>query len=156
MNLLRPCLPLLALSITGCAQSLPLELRFPSTNTFLVATEVRIRVYDTSASSCPQLVTAVSGGSMAPGTALSSVTYPTCSAYAGAAVPDPGSGRRSILVEALNRNGTATILVGCTEAEAYPGAPPITVALYPTSNYATELVANPPVGTIADRCGGGV
>ena len=156
MNLLRRCLPLLALSLTGCVQSLPLEIRFPSTNTFLVATEVRIRVYDTSASSCPQLVTAVRGGSMASGTELSNVTYAACDVYTGAVVPDPGSGRKSMLVEALDRNGTATILVGCTEAEAFPGAPPISVSLYPTRGYAAELAANPPMGNIAARCGGGV
>jgi len=147
---------MLALSLAGCVQTLPLEIRFPSTNTFLVATEVRIRVYDTSASSCPQLVTAVSGGSMASGMDLSNETYAACDVFRGAAVPDPGSGRKSVLVEALNRNSTATILIGCTEAEAYPGAPPIAVALYPTDNYAVELAANPPTGTIASRCGGGV
>jgi len=143
----------------GCGpQQIPLEVRFPSTETFLVSRAVRIRIYDLSeGGNCPSLVTAVAGARDPEGTVLfESAGLTPCTVRAGAAIPDTGAGLRAFLVEGLDQNGNQTIVAGCTEAEVFTGAT-LQVAVYPTVRYDDAYDADPPAAgeTVESRCMGG-
>jgi len=143
----------------GCGpQQVPLEVRFPSTETFLVSRAMRVRIYDLSeGGNCPSLVTAVAGGRDPEGVALFESTDLTpCAVRAGASLPDTGAGLRGFLVEGLDRTGNQTIVAGCTEAEVFTGAS-LQVSVYPTVRYDDARDADPPGGgeTVEARCEGG-
>lgn len=145
---------------SGCsAQRVPLDIRFPSTETFLVSRALRIRVYDlTDGGSCAALVTAVASGRDPDGEVVFESTDLTpCAARAGASIPDPGGGLRAFLVEGLDINGNETVVAGCAEAEVFTGAR-IDVAVYPTVRYDAAYLADMPGAgeTVESRCGGGV
>jgi hypothetical protein len=142
----------------GCGpQRIPLDVRFPSTETFLVTRDMRIRIYDAAeVEGCSALVTAVAGG-RDPGvpTLYESENLNACSVRAGVSIPDVGGGARAFLVEGLDRNGNQTILAGCTEGEVFSGAR-LEVALYPTTRYQDAYEADVPAAgeTAESRCGG--
>lgn len=143
----------------GCGpQQVPLEVRFPSTETFLVSRAMRIRIYDLSeGGNCPSLVTAVAGARDPEGTVLYESTDLTpCAVRAGATIPDVGAGLRAFLVEGLDQTGNQTIVAGCTEAEVFAGAT-LQVAVYPTVRYDDAYAADTPASgeTVESRCGGG-
>ncbi|GAB4198842.1 MAG: hypothetical protein OHK0013_08430 [Sandaracinaceae bacterium] len=147
------------LGLAACGpQLVPLLVRFPSTETFLVTRGVRIRIYDAAeAGGCPALVTAVSGGRDPGSRALyESEGLTACAVRAGLSIPDVGGGARAFLVEGLDRSGNQTILVGCTEAEIFVGGR-IEVSVYPTARYQRAYEADMPATgeTAESRCGGG-
>ena len=147
-----------ALSV-GCGpQRVPLDIRFPSTETFLVSRALRVRIYDlTEGGSCSALVTAVASGRDPEGTVLfESSDLTPCAARAGASIPDVGGGLRAFLVEGLDINGNETVVAGCTEGEVFTGAS-IEVSVYPTVRYDAAYLADMPAAgeTVESRCGGG-
>jgi hypothetical protein len=147
------------LGASGCGpQLVPLLVRFPSTETFLVTRSVRIRIYDVAeAGGCPGLVTAVSGGRNPGAVALyESEGLTACAVRAGVSIPDVGGGARAFLVEGLDRSGNQTILAGCTEGEVFAGAR-VAVSLYPTGRYQAAYDTDTPAAgeTAESRCGGG-
>ncbi len=137
-------------------QRVPLNVRFPSTETFLVSRSMRIRIYELEETSCATLVTAVSNGRDPSASPLwESDELTPCTVRAGVSIPDVGGGLRGFLVEGLDSNGNNTILAGCSEAEVFAGGR-IDVAIYPTSRYDAAYRADMPGSEeIADRCGGG-
>ncbi len=140
-------------------QQVPLVLRFPSTETFLVSRAVRIRVYEIDEAretTCATLVTAISNGRDPDVEAIyDSDALSPCAVRAGATVPDVGAGLHGFLVQGLDSTGNETILAGCVEGEIYGGAS-LEVDLYPTSSYADAYLADPPGSeSIMSRCGGG-
>jgi hypothetical protein len=148
-----------AIGLSACGpQRVPLLLRFPSTETFLVTRGVRIRIYDVADSGgCPALVTAVSGGRDPSGSELyQSDELTACAVRAGVSIPDVGGGARAFLVEGLDRSGNQTILAGCTEGEVFSGGR-VDVSLYPTARYQDAYEADVPAAgeTAESRCGGG-
>ena len=139
-------------------QQIPLEVRFPSTETFLVSRAMRVRIYDLSeGGNCPSLVTAVAGARDPEGVVLFESTDLTpCAVRAGAALPDTGAGLRGFLVEGLDRTGNQTIVAGCTEGEVFTGAS-LQVSVYPTVRFDDARDADPPGAseTVEARCEGG-
>lgn len=148
-----------ALGLGACGpQVVPLDVRFPSTETFLVSRAMRIRIYELDVeTTCASLVTAVASG-RDPGAAplwVSGELTP-CDVRAGASIPDVGGGARGFLVEGLDLTGNNTILAGCAEDEVFTGNR-IEVALFPTSRYQAAYDADRPLAgeEVRDRCGGG-
>lgn len=143
--------------VASCGpQLVPLDVRFPSTETFLVSRSMRIRVYALDETSCAALVTAVSNGRDPEVTPLWEGDGITpCQVRAGVAIPDVGGGQRGFLVEGLDQTGNNTILAGCAEGEIFSGNS-IDVAIYPTSRYDAAYQSDMPGSeSIAQRCGGG-
>lgn len=151
----------LAVAFGACApQPVPLEVRFPSTETFLVTRGVRVRVFDaaTVSGGCAALVASVAAMRPPEGNVvLDGRIVSPCELRAGISLPDVGGGRRAFVVEGLDRTGNQTIVAGCTEAEMYAGAR-IEIAVYPTSRYEAAYLADMPAAgeTVESRCGGGV
>lgn len=143
--------------VASCGpQRVPLDVRFPSTETFLVSGSMRIRIYELEETSCASLVTAVSNGRDPSTTPLwESDELTPCTVRAGVSIPDVGGGQLGFLVEGLDSNGNNTILAGCSEAEVFSGGR-IDVAVYPTSRYDAAYRASM-LGSesIAQRCDGG-
>ncbi|MBN8615744.1 MAG: hypothetical protein J0L92_34430 [Deltaproteobacteria bacterium] len=143
----------LSMMLASCGpQQVPLDVRFPSSETFLVSRSMRIRVYALEETSCPALVTAVSNG-RDPGLdpLWESAAVTPCQVRAGITIPDVGGGRRGFLVEGLDSNGNNTILAGCADGEIYSGSR-IDVAIYPTTRYDAAYDADPPTEEISARC----
>jgi hypothetical protein len=143
--------PLLA----ACAGPVvPIELRFPSQIAFVATTLVDFDIVPLSSSSedlgrCPTLIAhAMSSTDLGASTSVHEI--PRCDVRSGTALPDPGTGPHAYLVQA--RGATATILIGCTVAEAYPGGPTIRVDLFPTEAYGPAAAAVPPGSTVDGAC----
>ncbi len=139
-------------------QRVPLDVRFPSTETFLVARTMRIHIYASDATtSCASIVNAVSNGRAPDATPIHQTDeISACAVRAGLALPDPGAGPHLFLVEGLDRTGNATILAGCAQAEVYSGSR-VEVSVYPTSAYEAAYEADTPASgeDLDSRCGGG-
>ncbi|MBX7191099.1 MAG: hypothetical protein K1X94_03525 [Sandaracinaceae bacterium] len=148
-------LALLGLGLGACApQSVPLVLRFPSTETFLVTQSLRIRVFDDELG-CASLVNAVTNGTDLTGSVADVGGLTPCAVRSGVSVPDVGPGQHAFLVEGLDAMGNVTILAGCARHEVFAGAQ-IEVDLYPTTNYDAEYHRAPPDNVPLDQyCGGG-
>lgn len=147
-------------ALAGCSpQRVPLELRFPSTETFLVTQSLRVRVFPVSATvACASLMnTVMSGGTLDDGAVLDRADLDPCEVRAGLSLPDVGGGLHAFVVEGIDRSGNSTILAGCSEDEVYAGTS-IAVALSPTDAYQTAYEESPPddTETVVTRCGGGV
>lgn len=151
-----------ALALTGLGacgpQRVPLDIRFPSTETFLVARTMRIHIYARDATtSCASVVNAVSNGRAPDATPIYETDETSsCAVRTGLALPDPGAGPHLYLVEGLDRTGNATILAGCVQAEVYGGSR-VEISVYPTSAYQAAYAADTPEAgeDIDSRCGGG-
>ena len=139
---------------TACGSpTVPLDLRFPSQTTFLVTRTVRVDVVALDSASlgrCPELLAARTLDAT-----LSVDDLAPCDVRRGLDLPDPGPGAHAFIVRARAASN-AVILEGCTVAEAYPGAAPIEVTLYPTGDYATAAAAMPPPpgATVDSICAG--
>jgi hypothetical protein len=153
LSMMLASMMLASILLASCGpQQVPLDVRFPSSETFLVSRSMRIRVYALEETTCPALVTAVSNG-RDPGLdpLWESEAVTPCRVRAGITIPDVGGGRRGFLVEGLDSNGNNTILAGCADGEIYSGSR-IDVAIYPTSRYDAAYDADPPSDEISARC----
>jgi hypothetical protein len=144
----------------GCGPaSVPIQISFPSTETFLVTRSMRVRIYAIDATTtCASLVTAAVNGRDPEGELLfETADLSPCDVRAGRAIPDVGGALRGFLVEGLDSTGNNTILAGCSEDEVHAGAR-VTVALFPTSRYDAAYQADMPAAgeNIEDRCRGGM
>lgn len=147
-----------ALAIAGCAApSVSLSLGFPSQEAFLVTSSIDLHVVplEGDLDQCAILLGQAIQGAAVPETS-SSLDLVPCDVLHGAQLPDPGGGAHAFIVIGRATNGV--ILGGCSVAEAYPGAPPIEVDLYPTAtaDYAAAVTAAhlAPGSTADQRCGG--
>jgi hypothetical protein len=146
-----------ALGIAGCASpTVSLSIGFPSQEAFLVTTSLDLEIVPLGGNldQCATLLNdAVQGVDV--GASSSSLGLVPCEVRAGAQLPDPGDGGHAFIVIGRATNGV--ILGGCSVGEAYPGAPPIQVDLFPTTttNYAAAVTAAhlAPGSTADQRCG---
>ncbi len=146
-----------ALALAGCASpTVSLSIGFPSQEAFLVTSLIDVDVVPLGdhLDQCATLLGAAVQGTDVSASSSSLGLVP-CEVRSGLTLPDPGGGGHAFIV--LARATSGVILAGCTVAEAYPGAPPIQVDLFPTAttNYATALTAAhlAPGTTAAQRCG---
>ena len=129
-----------ALVLSGCAPTpVDVQIDFPSLQTFLHSEFGRLFVYELEPEQglgeCPALLDQVDRGAFGE-PALDSDWQPICSFREGgvrfAHVP-PGPHA----YVAISRDESNTILLsGCRVAEAYEGAPPVELELFPTLDYA--------------------
>lgn len=147
---MRALVPL-ALVLSGCASTIPVQFRFPSEEAALLASNADIAMVPVAADDlgvCPSLL----GRTTFEGTVIDSVPICDLRSYH---LPDPG-GVVAIVVQVQDDRSTE-ILQGCTVVDVYPGRPPIAVDLYPTDAYAATLMRSPPPpgATLSTRCAGG-
>jgi hypothetical protein len=152
----KACLVLLALALASCSSpTVSLSIGFPSNEAFLVTTGIDIQIVPMDdLDQCATLLSAaIQSTDIHP--SISSLGLVPCTVRSGTTLPDPGSGAHAYVV--LGRATNGVILGGCTVGDAYPGAPPIEVDLFPTrtSDYAAAVTAAhlAPGSTADQRCG---
>lgn len=146
------------LALAGCASpTVSLSIGFPSQEAFLVTNNIDVQAFalEGDLDQCPSLLTSAVRGTGVTASSESLGLVP-CDVRSGITLPDPGGGGHAFVV--LGRATNGVILGGCAIGEAYPGAPPIQVDLYPTStaDYAAAVTAAhlAPGSTADQRCGG--
>jgi hypothetical protein len=146
----------LAVLLAACSPAqVPFSVVFPSEETFVVTSTMRVRVFPAAASTCPSLVGRASRDIDISEAALFDRTQiDPCAFRAGISLPDTGSGDRLFLIESFDDRGN-TILVGCSQDEVYGGAS-VTVNISTTDRYPMARMENPSTQTAAERCAGGV
>lgn len=146
---------LLALSLAmlaGCANTVQLEVAFPSENAVLISRSAEVTVVALEPGMLAVCPTLLGTGATDP---LYEETIPVCDLRSHP-LADPGSGPVAILVRVADASNT-TILEGCSVGEVYPGRGTFVVDLYPTSAYAAAAATStpPPGTTVSSYCGGG-
>lgn len=139
------------LLVAGCSPTAVVVLDFPTSRAFAVTELVRldiVRIAPDALGSCPQVIDALAGGT--PDVALAIDPTNVCEVQGGLALGDPGSGPLAFVAQALDDRNDV-ILEGCAIGEAYPGAPPVRVELYPTAAYTSSVGR---LGATATRAGG--
>lgn len=154
---MRVGLALLTLALAGCAPTpVDVQIGFPSTETFLYSEFGRLFVYELDAETglgeCPTLLEAVGRGALGD-PVLDSSWQPICSFRSGgvsfAHVPP---GPHAYVAVARDQSNTI-LLSGCRIAEAYEGAPPVQLELFPTSAYARAVDGvTLTCGSVEDKC----
>ena len=133
------------LLLSGCGLTpVAVDVRFPSSETFLYSDFGRLILYDveeTGLGQCPELVDSTVDA-MFGEPVLDSDWQPICGFQSGdVKFDDVPPGPHAYVVLSRDENNVV-LLAGCSVAEAYEDAPPVRVDLYPTDAYA---------GAIADR-----
>lgn len=146
---------MLAVLLAACSPAqVPFRVVFPSQETFVTTTTMRVRVFRADTSTCPTLVGLASRGiGISDATLFDGNQLEPCMFRSGISLPDTGAGERLFLVESLDTSAN-TILVGCSQSEVFGGAS-VTVNLSPTDRYPAARLMNPTMETAAERCGGG-
>lgn len=153
---LRRVLPLVpsALLLASCSgPTVTIDLRFPSQTSFIASSLVDFELVPLSQDTlgrCPELIAdALSEAEL--GATTSMLGVPRCDVRRGVSIPDPGAGPYAFVVQALD-DSNATLLVGCSVGEVYPGGPPVRVDLYPTRAYPAAAAEVPPGQTVDGAC----
>lgn len=138
----------------GCAPApVDVQVGFPSLETFLHADFGRLVVVELDAESldaCPGLLDRAGAGDFGDAD-LDSGWQPICNfRNGGVQFPHVPPGPHAYV--AVARNDANTILLsGCRVAEAYEGAPPVTLELYPTGDYADATAGQALTCSSADQ-----
>lgn len=149
----------------GCQPSTPvtIELNFPSMTTFLYAEIARIQVFELTEEQigeCPHIIGRAMGGTPARDAYLDSGEVPVCNLRSGGVSfesIDEGPMAYSALVwDASN----SLLLTGCTVAEVFEEAPPITVSLHMSTQYSDAVLRinnsdGPLYANEREKCEGG-
>jgi len=144
----------------GCAP-VPVEVDviFPREENFLFTDFGQLLIYDvdpeTGRSDCPVLLEQVRSDIGSP--ILSTDRTPICEFRAGGVnFGDVPPGPHAYVVIATDDADNA-LLTGCSIAEAYEGAPPVEIRLFPTADYTDATSRRPPLtcGSANDKCSGG-
>lgn len=148
---------LAAALVAGCAPTTTVVLDFPTQRSFEVSELVRIdvvRIAPDALGSCPDVTDATLRAEPLD-VAIAVEPTSVCDIQAGLAVGDPGSGPLAFVAQVIDDRNTV-ILLGCTVAEAFPGAPPVRIEFYPTAEYTeSEARAGSPGTRAGASCGGG-
>lgn len=129
----------LALLLLGCAPTpVDVQVGFPSLETFLYSDFGRLAVYELDPEEglgdCPALLSRIGASGFGEAT-LDSGWQPICAFRSGgvqfAHVP-PGP---HAYVAVARDEANTLLLTGCRVAEAYAGAPPVDLELFPTRDY---------------------
>jgi len=129
---------LMALAV-GCAPTpVDIEVTFPREENFLFTEFGQLFIYDvdpeTGLGDCPLLLEQIVRDVGMP--ILSTPRTNICDFRAGGVnFGDVPPGPHAYVVVATN-DADAILLTGCTVAEAYEGAPPVEIRLFPTGEYA--------------------
>jgi hypothetical protein len=145
---------LLVTFVLGCAAAagcrpdpVPIELEFPSTETFLYSELGQLAAYPVSSFAlgmCSLLVEETLGGSVSETPAYDTGSRSICSfCNGGVAWEDVGEGPMAFVMVTRN-DSNALLLAGCTMAEVYEGAGPVVINLYMTPGYDEVAAAGPP------------
>lgn len=145
---------------TGCAPTpVDVQVGFPSLETFLYSDFGRLVVYELDPQdglgSCPAILDGIEAGDFGS-VELDSDWQPICAFRdGGVQLPHVPPGPHAYVV--VTRDEANTILLsGCRVAEAYEGAPSVTLELYPTVDYAGATAGQPlTCGSAEEKCGGG-
>ncbi len=153
-------LSVLALLAAGCAPNpVTIDVTFPSTQTFLFSELGRLLVYQVDADgglgSCPQILEDI-GNSEFGMPVLDSDLHPICDFRdGGVGFDDVIPGPMAFVVLAYDDANTL-LLSGCRIGEAYDGAEPIEVDLFPTADYAGAILGTMlTCGSADDKCARG-
>ncbi len=143
--------------LSGCAANVGVVFDFPTTRAFEISELIQldvVRIAPDALGSCPAVLeSALRGDTLDVVVGLEATDV--CAVEAGVAVPDPGSGPLAFVAQVID-DRNSTILAGCTIAEAYPGAPPVRIELYPTAGYTVSVERLSDADTRAGgACGGG-
>lgn len=130
---------LMATLAFGCAPTpVDVQATFPSLETFLYSDFGRLLVYeleDTELGSCPALVDRVARNEIGQ-PQLDSNWQPICNFQSGGVRFDSVPPGPHAYVIVARDEANRILLTGCRVAEAYEGAPEVSVALFPTPDYA--------------------
>ncbi len=151
---------LLAALLAGCGLTpVEVDVTFPREENFLYTDFGQLLVYPIDASEglddCPALLDQVeSTGIGMP--ILSTGRIPICEFRSGGvSFGDVPPGPHAYVMLALD-DADSVLLDGCTIAEAYEGAPPVELRLYPTGDYATATRGRTlTCGNANDKCTAG-
>jgi len=135
---------LLGALVVGCGPTpVTVDVSFPSTETFLFSEQGQLLVYDLAQGpdggglgDCPLLIEGIEGGALGD-PILDSGRVPICSFRGGGVgFDDVPPGPKAYVMISYDEANTV-LLAGYRVAEAYEGAPPIQVDVYPTGDYAS-------------------
>jgi hypothetical protein len=144
----------LALTLAGCgANGVVIDLNFPSESAFAQSQNARLRIFPRTRDelgTCPTLLDRIATDAFVETKAWDSGAADVCAFRGGLAVPELPAGPHAFVVE-VRDSSNRVILVGCTMAETYVGAPDIAVTLSPTSDFAPASIPK----TADDRCRSG-
>jgi len=139
------------LGLLGCRPDpVPIELEFPSTETFLYSDLGQLMVFGLTQETlgdCPRLVDEVLAGSASDPPILDTGERSICGfCNGGVSYDDVAEGARAFVMVARDDANTP-LLTGCTVGEVYNDAPTIVINLFVTDEYAGVAAAGAPLFT---------
>lgn len=149
----------LALLAAGCAPNpVTIDVTFPSTETFLHSEQGQLLVYDVSLEAglgdCPRILEDIGNNDFGM-PLLDSDRRPICDFRdGGVGFDDVTPGPKAFVVLAFDAANTL-LLSGCRIGEAYEGAAPIEVDIFPTSAYAAVATVLLTCGNADEKCARG-
>lgn len=136
----------------------PIELEFPSTDTFLYSELGQLTVFSVTRGElgeCPSLVEESLAGSLTRTPVIDTGERSICGfCNGGASYDDVAEGPRAFVMVVRDASNTP-LLAGCTMGEVYEEAPSIVINLFITPEYSAVAAAGPPPFSDPIRkCGG--
>jgi len=153
-SLLLLALPVLC----GCADTVSLELNFPSEDTFVRTETAQVFAFAVGDDfdACPMLLDQAELGSI-EGASFATGLRNVCEFRAGAVtLTDIPSDVYAYVAVASDAAGSV-LLTGCTISDPYIDAPPLEIVMSPTLNYRRDFGAgsDPPTCSVDEKCGVG-
>ena len=143
--------------LAGCGPNpVTIDVVFPSTETFLHSEQAQLLVYeageDGGLGSCPQILEDIANNDLGD-PILDSERVPVCDLRnGGVGFDDVPQGPKAFVVLAFDDANTL-LLSGCRIGEAYEGAMPIEVDVFPSDEYASTIMGTTlTCGTAEDKC----
>lgn len=150
-------------AVTSCVlpscrpDPVPVELEFPSTETFLYSELGQLTVFGITIGElgdCPRLVEEALSGSSSRAPLIDTGERSICGfCNGGVSYDDVDEGPRAFVMVVRDASNTP-LLTGCTTGEIYEDAPPIVINLFITPEYSGVADAPPPFSDPIRKCGG--
>lgn len=158
-RLLVACVVIIGCMLSCCRPDpVPIELEFPSTETFLYSELGQLTVFSITRGElgeCPAIVEESMAGSLTRSPIIDTGERSICGfCNGGASYDDVAEGPRAFVMVVRDAANTP-LLTGCTTGEIYEEAPPIVINLFITPEYEGVAAAGPPPFSDPIRkCGG--